>query len=177
MPDTSGLRITIASLMVLAVITDVFDGIIARKLNISSDRLRLYDSNADQLFWIVALVAVFYLSFDFFKAHYPVILSIVFLELIAYIICFSRWKKSIATHSILAKFFTLSLMVFLLDLCIQNTSYWTFYICAVIGIVSRLELIAILITLKKWTMDVPSIFAVRKINNGEPIQKNKLFNS
>lgn len=41
----------------------------------------------------------------------------------------------------------------------------------------QIEIILIIIKLKKWTTDVPSILVVSKINNGIPFKKNTLFNS
>lgn len=38
------------SLLSIGLITDIFDGVIARKLNISSEKLRRLDSSVDQVF-------------------------------------------------------------------------------------------------------------------------------
>ena len=88
-----------------------------------------------------------------------------------------KFKKSIATHSILAKFWTLTLLGFLIDLVLNETSYILFMICIILGIISRVEIILIILKLKNWTTDVPSIFSVSNINQGIKIKKNKLFNS
>jgi len=98
------------------------------------------------------------------------------LEVMAYIISYGKFKRSIATHSILAKFWTLTLLGFLIDLVLNSTSYLPFIICIALGIISRIEIILIILKLKKWTTDVPSIFVVSKINRGIQIKKNKLFN-
>ncbi len=167
----------IVILMIVGLLTDVFDGIIARHLNISTKKLRILDSNADQFFWIITIASIFYLNFSFVKEHIIAISSILILELLAYLISLIKFKKTIATHSLLAKFWTITLLLFLIDLTLREKSGLLFFTCVIIGIISRLEIILIIIGLKKWTTDVPSILAVKKINNGEPIKKNKLFNS
>jgi len=169
--------IWIVVLMSLGLITDIFDGIIARKLNVSSEKLRIWDSNVDQFFWLLVIASIFWLNFDFVKENSMWIGTIVLLELIAYLISYWKFKKAIATHSILAKFWTLSLLGFLIDLTINSTSQIPFVICIILGIISRVEIILIVKKLKKWTTDVPSILVVSKINQGIPIKKNKLFNS
>ena len=58
----------IISLMIFGLLTDVFDGIIARKLNVSSEKLRIWDSNVDQFFWLSVLASIFYLNFSFILA-------------------------------------------------------------------------------------------------------------
>jgi CDP-diacylglycerol--glycerol-3-phosphate 3-phosphatidyltransferase len=167
----------IVVLMSFGLITDIFDGIIARKLNVSTERLRIWDSNVDQFFWLMVIGSIFYLNIDFVKENIFWIGAIILLELICYLISYLKFKKSIATHSILAKVWTLSLLVFLIDLTLNSTSQIPFIICIILGIISRVEIILIIIKLKEWTTDVPSILSVSKINDGIPIKKNKLFNS
>ncbi len=169
--------IWIVILMSLGLITDIFDGIIARKLNVSTEKLRIWDSNVDQFFWLIVIGSIFYLNIDFIKENILWIAIIVSLEILCYLVSYFKFKKSIATHSILAKFWTLALLGFLIDLVINETSYIPFMICIVLGIFSRIEIILIILKLKNWTTDVPSIFAVSNINQGIKIKKNKLFNS
>ena len=169
--------IWIVILMSLGLITDIFDGIIARRMNISTEKLRVWDSNVDQFFWIVIIVSVFYLRIDFVLAHMLWIGSVIVLEFMSYVISYIKFKKTIATHSILAKFWTISLLWILIDLTLNTTSQIPFFVCIILGIISRIEINLIIIKLKKWTTDVPSIFVVSKINKGIPIKKSKLFNS
>lgn len=166
----------IVSLMVVGLLTDVFDGIIARRLNVSSEKLRVLDSNVDQFFWLVVIASIFYLNFKYIQENYWGILIILILEFSCYAISYVKFKKPIATHSILAKMWTLSLLAFLIDLTINHTSSIPFIICIILGIISRTEIILIVLKLKKWTTDIPSIFVVSNINKGIPIKKNKLFN-
>ena len=167
----------IVSLMTFGLITDVFDGIIARKLNVSSEKLRIWDSNVDQFFWLVIIISVFYLNMSFVIDNIIWIGAIVLLELTSYLFSYIKFKRTIATHSILAKFWTLSLLWFLIDLTLNSTSHLPFYCCIVLGIISRVEINIIILKLNKWTTDIPSIFAVSKLNRGIKIKKNKLFNS
>jgi CDP-diacylglycerol--glycerol-3-phosphate 3-phosphatidyltransferase len=163
-------------LMTLGLLTDVFDGIIARKLNISTEKLRILDSNVDQFFWVTILISVFYSNLDFLKSNYTYLIIILVLEISTYVLSFSKFGKTIATHSLLAKLWTISLLVFLIDFILHGSSIWPFYICFGIGVISRVEIILIISTLKKWVTDVPSIWVVSNINRGEEIKKNKWFN-
>ena len=175
--ETENKSIWIVVLMSLGLLTDVFDGIIARKLNISSEKLRVWDSNVDQFFWLVVIGAIFYLNTSFIVENIFWIGIIAFLELLSYFISYLKFKKSIATHSILAKIWTLTLLAFLIDLVLNSSSFIPFIICIALGIISRIEIILIILTLKKWTTDIPSILSVSKINKGIEIKKSKLFNS
>jgi len=167
--------IVIVILMSLGLMTDIFDGIIARKLNVASERLRVWDSNVDLFFWLIVIGSIFYLNIEFVKNNIIWIGVIILLEFICYIFSYIKFKKTIATHSILAKVWALSLLVFLIDLTLSSSSEIPFIICIALGILSRLEIILIIIKLKEWTTDVPSVLAVSKINAGIPIKKNKLL--
>ncbi len=167
----------ITSLMIIGLLTDIFDGIIARKLEISTEKLRTLDSNIDQFFWLSILGTIFYLNLDFIFSNLLWILLIIFLEGIAYIISYLKFKRTVATHSILAKLWTISLLIFLIDLLFNSTSNFAFSACVILGIISRIEIILIILLLKNWITDVPSIVSVSKINKGIRIKKSKLFNS
>ena len=95
-----------------------FDGIIARKLGVSSERLRVLDSNVDQFFWLVTIGSIFYYAKDFIISEILWIGIIFTLEVSTYIVSYFKFKRTIATHSILAKFWTISLLIFfVLKLC------------------------------------------------------------
>ena len=168
-------NIVIASLVILGLLTDIFDGIIARKLNVSSEKLRVWDSNVDQIFWLSVIVSAFYLNFSTVKPLALPIGILLVLEGLTYIISYVKFKKTIATHSILAKIWTLSLLTFLVELILYSTTN-TFYVCFWLGVISRGEIILIILTLKEWTTDVPSLRSAHKLNRGEKIKRNKLFN-
>ncbi|UKN00251.1 CDP-alcohol phosphatidyltransferase family protein [Paracrocinitomix mangrovi] len=167
----------IVTLMSLGLITDLFDGIIARKLGVSSDKLRIWDSNVDVFFWLIVIASVFYLNVDFVKDNIIWISLVIVLEIIAYMISFLKFKKTIATHSILAKIWSLSLLIFLIDLTLNENSNLAFIICIVLGLISRIEINLIIIRLNEWATDIPSIFSVPKINKGIAIKKSRFLNS
>jgi CDP-diacylglycerol--glycerol-3-phosphate 3-phosphatidyltransferase len=169
--------ILIVVLMSVGLVTDIFDGIIARKLNVSSEKLRTWDSNVDQFFWLMVIGSIFYANLDFVKDNLFWIGSILVLESLCYLLSFLKFKRTIATHSILAKAWTLSLLGFLIDLTLHSSSNVPFIICITLGVISRVEILFIILRLNNWTTDVPSIFSVSKLNNGIMIKKNKLFNS
>lgn len=156
--------VMIVGLMTTGLLTDIFDGIIARRLGVATEKLRVWDSNVDQFFWIVILFSVFILHASFFMENYLVIMAIVVLEAVAYMISFLKFDRPIATHSYMAKIWTLTLFAFLVDLTLHAKSNLLFWICAIMGIVSRVEIILIIALLKKWATDVPSVLSVRGIN-------------
>jgi len=152
----------LVALMTIGLLTDILDGIIARRVGVATEKLRVWDSNVDQFFWIVVIACVFYLNIGFILTNYLPIIIIVFLEAIAYLFSYLKFRRTVATHTYLAKIWTLTLLAFLLELTLHSQSNILFKICAFLGIVSRLEIIIIIGRLKEWTVDVPSIWSVKQ---------------
>lgn len=158
------------------LLTDIFDGIIARQLQISTQQLRRLDSTIDQIFFILIAAAVFVRSPQFFYDNYVTLIILFGLELLAYVVCFIKFKKEIATHSIAAKMWTLILFSCLIQLLFSGSSTVLYQVCFYAGILTRLEIIGIILLLRQWTNDVPSIYHAVLLRKGKPIKKHKLFN-
>jgi len=173
-PDHFGF--IIISLIVLGVLTDIFDGIIARRLNISTQKLRRLDSSIDQVFWICTLIGTSLLCPDFFKVNSIKMIALISAEVLIYIISYVKFKKEVATHAILSKIWTLTLMGVLIQIVLTCNSNFLFNLCFYLGIISRVEIMGILLILKRWTNDVPSIYHAVLLRQGKTIKRNKLFN-
>jgi phosphatidylglycerophosphate synthase len=169
-------REIIAALILLGLISDIFDGIIARRLNISSQKLRRMDSSVDQVFWICCLIGAYLICPVFFRANFVKLLILIFVEGLAYVIGFIRFKKEVATHAISSKFWTLTIMGSLIQVVLNCNSLVLFEICFWLGLLSRFEIIAILLIIKTWTNDVPSVYHAILLRKGKAIKRNKLFN-
>ena|ERR1051326_4766972 len=157
-------------------LTDILDGIIARKLNSSTIRLRRMDSAVDQLFWLCALAAACITAPQFFKYNLVKLFFILGLELSAYIICYLRFRKEVSTHSLLSKLWVIFLLLALTQIFHIGNSEIIFETCFYLGIISRIEIIAIIFTLREWTSDVPSLYHAIQLRRGKEIKRNKLFN-
>lgn len=169
-------KIVAISLLTIGLLTDIFDGIIARKLNISTQRLRRLDSTIDQIFFISVVIATYIQSPEFFKLNAIKLMVLFGFESLTYLICFLKFKKEIATHSIGAKIWTLFIFATLVQIIFQGESYLFFNICFWFGVLTRLEIIAIILTLKKWTNDVPTIYHAVQLRQGKEIKRHKIFN-
>jgi phosphatidylglycerophosphate synthase len=163
-------------LLSIGLLSDVFDGIIARKLNISSEKLRRLDSTIDQIFFICVGIATYIQCPQFFKANATKLIVLLSSEALIYIVCFVKFKKEIATHSIGAKLWTLILFSTLIEVMVHCQSTILFQLCFWVGVFTRAEIVGIILLLKNWTNDVPSIYHAYQLRSGKSIKRNKLFN-
>lgn len=163
-------------LLTIGLLTDIFDGIIARQLNISTQQLRRLDSTIDQIFFTSVAIATYIQCPNFFSTNAMKLTILISIEVSTYIISFLKFRKEIATHSMGAKIWTLLLFATLIQIIVQYESTVLFNICLGTGLITRFEIIAIILILKHWTNDVPSIYHALKLRQGKTIKRNKIFN-
>lgn len=166
----------IVLLMTSGLLSDIFDGIIARRLNISTQTLRRLDSSVDQVFWLCIVVATYIIAPGFYKDNWVSIVILLSAEALCYVVCYLRFRKEVATHAIASKIWTLILFATLVDIVLNSTSAFWFQLCFYTGLLTRLEVLSILLLIRGWTNDVPSVYHAILLRNGKPIKRNKMFN-
>jgi CDP-diacylglycerol--glycerol-3-phosphate 3-phosphatidyltransferase len=162
--------------LTVGLLTDIFDGIIARRLNISTQLLRRLDSTVDLIFFICVAVATYLQSSAFFRSNEWMLGILLGAEALTYVVSYLKFGKEVATHTIGAKLWTLLLFAVLIQLILTSDSGVLFNLMFWAGLITRLEIILIVLVLKDWTSDVPGIFQAFKLRRGEEIKRNKLFN-
>lgn len=76
-------------LLTIGLLTDIFDGIIARKLNISTQKLRRLDSTIDQVFFVSVIASAYIQCPEFFKSNA--------------LLLYSDWHRSVDIHCLLSE--------------------------------------------------------------------------
>ena len=166
----------IVALSIYAILSDVFDGIIARRLNISTVEMRQLDTKIDTVFWFSCLFYICITHAQFLKTHLFQISILVFSELFIIAFGFLKFEERISYHTIFSKFWALLLLWFFIDLVLNNPSHYSFLISFWYGIFVQLEILIIAIVLKQNQTDIPSFLKAIKLRKGIKISRNRLFN-
>jgi CDP-diacylglycerol--glycerol-3-phosphate 3-phosphatidyltransferase len=169
-------RFLILILMYFGLLTDIFDGIIARKVGVSSEKLRRLDSQTDLIFWLSLGFASYFLNPELIKDEWKGILLIFIMEALCYLVSFLKFGKETCTHAFLSKMWGLSLLIALTYLIGFQQTGWAFYLTIVLGFISHIDVILIILLLPKWQYDVPSSYHAWKIRNGKQRKKTIFFN-
>lgn len=169
-------RTLIVILMYFGLLTDIFDGIIARKVGISSEKLRRLDSQTDLIFWLSIGFATYWLNPEIIQNHWKSISLIFGMEALCYIVSFWKFGKETCTHAWLSKLWGLSLLIAFTFLIGFSTANWAFYLCLILGLISHIDVILIILILPKWQFDVPSSYHAWKIRQGKNIKRSVLLN-
>lgn len=104
-------KTVIVVLMYLGLISDILDGIIARKQNISSEKLRRMDSQTDMIFWLSIGFATWMLYPKLIADNSLVIWIILGMEIACYLISLIKFKKETCTHAFLSKLWGITLLI------------------------------------------------------------------
>ena len=162
-------------LMYAGILSDIFDGIVARKLNVSSQNLRLLDTFVDLLFYISLFAYINSLHLQIVSDNSLLIIIILSLEGLMYFICIVRFKKLPSPHAILSKFWGIYIVIeFTLLLLDVNGIH--FRIALLLGLVAHIDRVLIYSLLRHWDHDIPSAYHAFLLRQGKPIHRIQLFN-
>jgi CDP-diacylglycerol--glycerol-3-phosphate 3-phosphatidyltransferase len=149
-------------ILLTGTLSDIFDGILARKFGVATPALRRYDSISDIIYYLFILAGAWILCRAVIAANLWLIALMLLSEAGCISICFVRFGKFPATHSYLAKFYGMCLLAALIALLVFNAGSWAIIALAVVALVTNSEIIAIHFLAASAPVDVKSIFALAK---------------
>lgn len=169
-------KLVIVSIVIYAVMSDIFDGIIARRLKISTPQFRQLDTKIDTVFWLSCLFYILLNHGMFVQKHLSEIIILVFTELTIVVVGKLKFKDRISFHTILSKFWALTILWFFIEIVLFSQANLSFQIVFYYGLLVQAEICLIAVILKENVTDVPSILTAFKIKKGLRFSRNKWFN-
>jgi phosphatidylglycerophosphate synthase len=143
--------------LIVAFLSDVFDGIIARRLGIATPQLRRLDSIADSLFYVAAIFAAWHLHPSILRENAGSLAVLGALEITRYLFDFLKFRREASYHMWSSKLWGIFLFLgFLTILAFGETGLFV-QLAIYTGIVADIEGLAISIVLREWESDVPTL--------------------
>jgi CDP-diacylglycerol--glycerol-3-phosphate 3-phosphatidyltransferase len=149
-------------ILIIATLSDIYDGILARRFGVATPALRRYDSVTDVMYYLFILAVAWRLCQPVITQDWFLISLILCSEAACILVSFIRFGKFPATHSYLAKFYGLCLLAALIALLVFNAGSWAVIALAIVALVTNAEIIAIHFLMNSPPVDVRSIFALPK---------------
>ncbi len=143
--------------LVLGTLSDIFDGILARRLGVATPALRRYDSITDVIYYLFILGALWRLCHDVVMENIWAVAVILASEAGSILVCAVKFHKYPATHSWLAKFYGLCLLGGLIALLAFDAGKWVVIALAIVAAVTNAEIILLHLLAKTPPVDVRSI--------------------
>ncbi|NOQ92895.1 MAG: CDP-alcohol phosphatidyltransferase family protein [Flavobacteriaceae bacterium] len=155
--------------LLISYSTDMIDGFLARKFNMTSPRGSQLDSIGDQLTFVVGLVGLFIFEFNFFKTHYFLILIAFIPYIFQMFLAFKKYKKTTSFHTYLAKLSAFIQAAFILTSLFFSPFNSLFYFMIILGLIETIEEIILIFMYDNWVADVKGIYWAlkdkRRLNN------------
>ena len=156
-------RPAFAGCLLVAFLSDIFDGVLARRLGIASPGLRRLDSIADSLFYIAATFAVWHLQPAALVTRWVPLLALLVLEVLRYAFDWRRFGRETAYHMWSSKLWGIALFAAFMSLLAFGKDGYIVDAAIYIGLAADLEGLAISLLLRRWHCDVPSIYHALKL--------------
>lgn len=144
--------------LLVSYCTDMIDGFLARKLEITSARGSQLDSLGDQLTFVIGLIGLLVFETDFMLKNGLLIIIAFTPYIVQMILAYSKYGKATSFHTYLAKLSAMVQGVFILWSLFFDPEYTLFYVMIVIGILETIEEISLIFMYDKWVSDVKGIY-------------------
>ena len=158
------------------MLSDIFDGIIARKFGAATDNLRKWDANTDTVFWLAAGICTWMLNGQLLKDHIYFIIALFVLEPVSDLINFIKFRKSACAHNWLSKLWGIILLISFTLLLAGEQPVYLFRACLAVGLLSQIDRIIISSLLPGPECDIPSCYHAWLRRKGRTFKRYKLFN-
>jgi CDP-diacylglycerol--glycerol-3-phosphate 3-phosphatidyltransferase len=166
----------IVLLLYLGLISDIFDGILARNSGIATTQMRRLDSQTDMIFWVSAGWSAWALHPEIIRLYSIPIIIVFCMEGACYAVSFLRFGKETCCHAWLSKFWGICLLAAFTELIGFGIGGFFFKLAIIMGIISHLDRIAITLIIPSWTHDIPSTYHAWLLRKGREFKRYKLFN-
>ena len=150
-------------LLGLAILSDILDGMLARRANVASQFFRRMDSIVDSALFLFVAAAAWAAHRDILIQSQALVMGMFALWLISQIPALIKFKRAAAYHSYSAKAAGLALLAAGVGLfgfaqggALLNAALWA-------AIISHLERIGITLMLPEWRTDVNGIWVAWRI--------------
>ena len=151
--------------LALAFLSDVLDGIIARRLDAATPVLRRLDSIADTVFYLAAVFAAWHLYPTAIRRNLAPLAVLGVLEIARYVLDLAKFRREASYHMWSSKLWGILLFAGFFALLALGRDGLPVDLAIYAGIIADLEGLAISIVLREWKSDVPSIVHAIRIRD------------
>jgi phosphatidylglycerophosphate synthase len=154
---------TLAFLVLAALLSDIFDGVLARRWKCDTAGVRLFDSMADTVFYLCVAAALWIGQPQIWITWSGLLLSVLGLEAIRFAFDFTKFGKPASYHSYLAKLWGLVLAAAVMTAFATERASLLIPAALVLGSACNLEGLAMSAILPVWQRDIRTLRAAWRL--------------
>lgn len=147
----------LAAIVLTALLSDIFDGVLARRWKTDTAALRLSDTLADTAFYLCVAAAIGFGMTVVWHQYRSGVLLVLGCEVLHFALDFAKFGRPASYHSYVAKTWGLVLAVaVVVTFVTQHVSIWM-SAAVVLGVLSNAETLAMSLILPVWRRDVKTL--------------------
>lgn len=150
----------LAAALGAGILSDILDGVIARRIGAATAGLRRMDSLVDTVFVLCALAAAWVAHHAVLTPHLPLLALMLAMNFISYIPALIKFRRAPAYHAYSAKASGLALFAAGAWLFATGRAGWWLNAAVLFTILSHLDRIAITLLLSEWRTDIAGIWVL-----------------
>lgn len=154
--------LVLAGALVSGFLSDVLDGMVARRAGAVTPFLRRLDSSVDTVFYLGVAYAAWHRHPDALRALAVPILVVLGAEALNYVLAYAKFRREASYHARSARLWGLLLFLALL-LLLATGSAALLPVALAAGLLAEAETLAITIVLRSWRHDVPSVLNALRV--------------
>ena len=147
----------LGAMIAVGFLSDVYDGILARRWKTDTDALRIADSAVDILFYLGVLAAIVERHWPVLRERAWLLIAVLALEAIRMAFDWMKFRRMASYHSYTAKAWGVLLAASTVALLCLDRWYWILTLALAWGIVCDLEGLAMSVILPEWRRDVKTL--------------------
>ena len=144
-------------IVLVALVDDIYDGVLARRWGCDTPGIRLADSGADTVFYLGVAGALWIRAPGVLRANGWMLAVLFGLEGLRYGFDFWKFGKGASYHSYLAKVWGLVMAVAVVGVLSSGGLWWLVRVSIGVGIAANLEGLAMSLMLPEWACDVRTL--------------------
>jgi CDP-diacylglycerol--glycerol-3-phosphate 3-phosphatidyltransferase len=150
----TGYQVAFTWVLVVALLTDVADGWIARGFGLQSRLGARLDTVGDSLIWYAALAGLIAFQRDVLAMHAGLIGAVVCFWILESVLAWLRYRRLSSFHTYLSKAAGVLLSVWIGVLFVLGHQPWLLGVAAALSILANLEEMLLIGLLPQWRSDV-----------------------
>jgi CDP-diacylglycerol--glycerol-3-phosphate 3-phosphatidyltransferase len=149
----------LAGIVVAALVSDIYDGVLARRWRCDTARVRLFDSMADTVFYLYTAVALWVSQPRLWRSYGGLLVALLVLEAARFAFDFAKFGKPASYHTYLAKAWGLVMAIAVIGVFALDRSNVFVPAALVLGILCDLEGLAMSLVIPVWRKDIKTLLA------------------
>ncbi|HEX7287553.1 MAG TPA: CDP-alcohol phosphatidyltransferase family protein [Candidatus Angelobacter sp.] len=155
----------LAALIVMALLSDIYDGVLARLWDVDTEDLRRWDTRADTFFYLCVLIAVLVRHPAAVLERWPLIVALLAAEAAQHLFSLFKYGRHASYHSVLSKIWGLLMAAAMISLLGFDLDGWFIDLTLRWGILCNLQGTVMTLLLPAWHRDVPSLFHALRLRS------------